>query len=87
MTNQQDEETSAAEFDINELMDRDPLSLSQKDIEAIVDYQRKYRAKKEGPKPTAANKPELSSLLANLKPKSPAPTKPTTTTKSGIRRV
>lgn len=63
-------------LDLDELMDRDPIRLSEQDISAIVAYHRKQRARRaSGEKPsrdTAGPKVDLSKLL-NLKPKSTLP--------------
>lgn len=60
--------------DLNDLMDKDPLSLSAQDIDAIIAYQRQHRAmmesgakrarKAEGPKVDIG-----SALDALIKPK------------------
>lgn len=72
--------------DLDELMDRDPLSLGDKDIEAIIDYQRKYRAKKENPKAAGEAKLNLDDVVANLTKSKPQPKVSAPTTGKGLRR-
>ena len=69
--------------EIDDLMDLDPLLLSEQNLDAIIAYQRKYRANLEtgGPKlkrgqTKAAAKIDLSALI----------TKPTAPAGSGIKR-
>ena len=58
--------------DLDELMDRDPLNLSAQDIDDIVAYHRRQRARRaSGEKPeknTAGPKIDLSSIIKSLKP-------------------
>lgn len=71
------------ENDIDLLMDRDPLSLSSADLDAIIAHQRKYRAQLEASggkakKPAAKislGKIDLSKLGIGAKP-APAPAAP-----------
>lgn len=52
--------------DLDELMSRDPLELTNDDIEALITQQRKYRASREaGIKPT--RKPTASAPPIDLK--------------------
>lgn len=64
-------------LDLDELMDRDPLSLSSQDIDVIIAYHRKQRARRaSGVKPsrdTAGPKIDLSKIMSGLKPKSTLP--------------
>lgn len=63
--------------ELDELMDLDPLSLSEQNLDAIIAYQRKYRAQIEsGVKPKKANdgpKVSLSGVLDKLIPKVEGP--------------
>ena len=56
--------------DLDELMARDPLSLSDQDIAAIIDYHRKPRARRasgEKPtKPTASASVDISHITQKL---------------------
>lgn len=63
--------------DIDLLMDTDPLSLSNADIDAIIAYHRNIRAKKAaGEKPTKP-KVDVSSAVSSILNKiKPAETKP-----------
>jgi len=63
--------------DVDLLMDLDPLSLSDADIDAIVAYHRNIRAKKAaGEKPTKT-KVDVSSAVSSILNKiKPAETKP-----------
>ncbi len=58
--------------DLDELMSRDPLSLSTQDIDQIIEYHRRQRARRasgeKAPKPTAV---DISSVMKSLKPKAP----------------
>ena len=64
--------------DLDELMSRDPLNLSKTDIEAIIDYHRKQRARRAaGEKPTkpSAATADISSVMDKLiKSSKPKPT-------------
>jgi hypothetical protein len=80
--------------ELDELMSRDPLKLSSQDIDAIIQYQRAQRARRESGK---GKKPALSDgagidLAAMMRgeaiPKVVAPVAPTSTAKpSGFRRI
>jgi hypothetical protein len=77
--------------ELDELMSRDPLSLSAKDIDAIIAMQRQYRARKEGGgrKKKGDNEPTVSIDLASLglvKPKE-VPTLPSPTGGGFKRRI
>ncbi len=55
--------------DLDELMSKDPLALSDQDIDEIIAYQRKTRAQREGgvkPKKGASNVPKAKLDLAAL---------------------
>lgn len=55
--------------DLDELMTKDPLDLSDQDIEAIIAHHRNIRAKRaSGEKPTKS-KIDISSILNKVKPK------------------
>ena len=57
-------------LDLDELMDRDPLSLSSQDISTIITYHRKQRARRAaGEKPsrdTAGPKVDLAKIMGSL---------------------
>jgi hypothetical protein len=63
-------ETFRMSNDLDELMARDPLTLSAQDIDAIIDYHRKQRARRasgEKPtKPTASAGIDISSITQKL---------------------
>ena len=55
--------------DLDELMSKDPLSLSDQDIDEIITYQRKARAQREGgvkPKKGASDAPKAKLDFAAL---------------------
>lgn len=61
--------------DLDELMSRDPLDLSSTDIDAIIDYHRKQRARRaSGEKPTKPTGPSVDishitkKLIKDVKP-------------------
>jgi hypothetical protein len=66
--------------DLDELMNKDPLELSEQDIDAIIAYQRKMRAQRESGvkvKKGDSSKPAVKldlAALGLLKPKAQAPT-------------
>lgn len=59
--------------DLDELMSRDPTELSKVDIDQIIQYHRKQRARRAaGEKPSrdiAGPKIDLSKIVSGLKPK------------------
>lgn len=63
--------------DLDELMSRDPIELSKQDIDTIIAYHRKQRARRaSGEKPskdTAGPRIDLSKIVAGLKPKPVGP--------------
>lgn len=76
--------------ELDELMSRDPLQLSAQDIDAIIQYQRQARARRESgaktKKATADSPPSGIDLvsLVTKKPTAPVITKPTS---GGFRRI
>lgn len=64
-------------IDLDELMSRDPTQLSKIDIDQIIAYHRKQRARRAaGEKPsrdTAGPKIDLSKIVSGLKPKVAGP--------------
>lgn len=85
-----------APSDLDELMSRDPLSLSSQDIDKIIAMQRQYRARKEAApvrgrgKAKAEAVPSGIDLVALVKSQAqPAPIapKPTVSTGGGFRRI
>lgn len=59
--------TDEPKNDINDLMDKDPLSLTKEDIDSIIAYQRKQRANREGGvKVKKESAPKVSLDLASL---------------------
>lgn len=69
-----------AENTLDLIMDRDPLELSDQDLDAIIAYQRRYRANLEagGPKAKRVTKPkpgattiDIASLMQAVAPKAP----------------
>lgn len=71
--------TEDEKLDLDELMDRDPLSLANTPggIEKVIDYHRRQRARRaSGEKPsrdTAGPKIDLSKIISGLKPKPAGP--------------
>lgn len=69
--------TELSPSDLDELMDRDPLNLSAQDIDDIIAYHRKQRARRAaGEKPlknTAGPKVDLTKIVKGLSPKPATP--------------
>lgn len=69
--------TEDTQIDLDELMSRDPTQLSKTDIDHVIAYHRKQRARRAaGEKPskdTAGPKIDLSKIISGLKPKPVGP--------------
>lgn len=69
--------TDETPIDLDELMSRDPTLLSKQDIDQIIIYHRKQRARRAaGEKPsrdTVGPKVDLSKIISGLKPKAVVP--------------
>lgn len=59
--------------DLDDLFDRDPLSLSAQDIDAIIAYERKMRAGGKKAKKAKGPKKDLTDLLAGMMKAKPKP--------------
>lgn len=72
-----DETRELSPNDLDELMDRDPLDLSAQDIDDLIRYHRKQRARRaSGEKPlknTAGPKIDLTQIIKSLKPAAAKP--------------
>ena len=67
-------ETVIDDLTLNELMDRNPLDLTQDDLERLVNYFREARAA--GPRPKKETGPTAKLDLSTLGLKAPKPTGP-----------
>lgn len=75
--------------DIDDLMDADPLGLSDRDLDAIIAYHRNRRAAEDAPKGRAKAKadPETKAALSSLVQSMVKKPEPTAKPSGGLRRV